>query len=187
MRLDRGLSLLLFALFGGTSAHGQKVLSARQITSAEALGRRTDIPLKLGTLVQSAKGDGFQAFITLPEQRVAYAVSDMTSKSHGSGAKDPLVSELHLNRLRVTGLPYGTSGFAQHNTRLVILCNSANQGCIKPSHEVLDVNQVVAEFEWPAVLALAGPQQLVILTIQNNVGGFQPPVHISLATLNKSR
>ena len=134
----------------------------------------------LGTLVHSSTKD-WEAFIPPPEERIASAKSDMKSKDHGSGKKDPLSGELHLNRLRVTGLPY-----RQHNSRHVQLCEDKGQNCINPSHEVRDANQAVAEFEMSSVLRISGARGLFRLRIQTDDGSFEPDVLIALRDLHKS-
>ncbi len=167
--------------------HAQAVLTPQQIAQAEALGRKTDIPLKLGTYIRTGKGGDIQAFVTTPEQRVAYAVADLTSYAHGSGGKDPLSSELHLNRLRVSGFPYPNIGPGQRNSRHVSLCSASGPECLKPAHEVLDVNQVVAEFDMPAVIRLSGRSRTFVIRIQTDAGEFEPDITVSLASLNKRR
>jgi hypothetical protein len=175
------LSLLVLC---ANQSRAQRLLDTQHISAAEKVGKNTEIPMKLGTLVQAKAGGGFQAFVTTPSQRIAYAVSDKSSRNHGSGAPDPLVNELHLNRLRVTGLPFPT-GAGQHNSRKVVICDATLHTCLNPAHQVLDVNQVVAEFEMPDVTALVKTSRTIIIRIQTDAGSWEPDIPIVLSALNK--
>jgi len=178
--------MLLSGGLGLSVMHGQATLSPHQIHQAEVLGRKTDVPLKLGTLVQAKQGEGFQAFVTTPVQRIAYATSDTTSTAHGSGAKDPFAGELHLNRLRVTGLPYSSKGSGQHNARHIMLCREDEHECLQPAHEVLVANQAVAEFDMPLVTKLfGGGSQTIVVKIATDSGSTEPNIRLVLSSLDK--
>lgn len=163
----------MYAQFSAGMIHPQTSLSTSEISTYEKLGRTTAHSLKFGTLA-SVKGDSFEVFILSPLQRIAYTSSEEASTHH----VDILKSELRLNRLRIDVLSY-----EQRHSRQVVLLDKTSKKKLQPAHAVLDMDQVVAEFDMNLVITLGGPTGDVLIQITDESGRVHPNVPFNLRSL----
>jgi len=173
--MHRLLILYAFLGFSFVFAQSPTLLTASQIHAAEMVGKRTKLPLTIGTLVNAEKGDDFQAFVLLPQQRIAYVVSD----AKYSNRSYLITDDLKHNELRVYGLIYKSK-----DSRRIRIYDLQRKTSLLPIRISTEVHQPVADFDFQKLKALSQPNGEFYLVIDDDLGP-RPAIRLNLANLKK--